>query len=240
MSEMNRLENCYDSRGSLEEISYHHTLPGQAMPVHRMPVMTEADEQECKIVADFVHLLEKSKQLFNGLRDLPQYGHKQWQPYFGRTFDVYTKLWKFQQQFRPILDVRYGLRRWQIGEIASKIGQLYYHYYLRTSETNYLNEAFAFYSAIRSRGYYSKATKEERPDLMVKKLRYYARFLVVCLLLKKMKLVHDLVRELAKHIDDYVVTYEPDDSHEWSLVLSEIKSFLEVRDSVIHLLTRVL
>lgn len=164
---------------------------------------------------------------FPACRDLPQYGHKQWQPYFGRTFDVYTKLWKFQQQHRPILDARYGLKRWQIGEIASKIGQLYYHYYLRTSETNYLNEAYAFYSAIRSRGYYSKATKEERPDLMVKKLRYYARFIVVCLLLKKMKLVRDLVRELAKHIDDYSATYEPDDQLEWSMVLTEIKSFLE-------------
>lgn len=32
-----------------------------------------------------------------------------------------------------------------------------------------------------------------RSDLMVKKLRYYARFIVVCLLLKKMKLVRDLV-----------------------------------------------
>jgi hypothetical protein len=46
---------------------------------------------------------------------------------------------------------------------------------------------------------------------MVKKLRYYARFIVVCLLLKKMKLVRDLVRELAKHIDEYTATYEPDD-----------------------------
>ena len=50
-----------------------------------------------------------------------------------------------------------------------------------------------------------------RPDLMVKKLRYYARFIVVCLLLKKMKLVRDLVRELAKHIDEYTATYEPED-----------------------------
>ena len=122
---------------------------------------------------------------------------------------------------------------------------------LRTSETNYLNEAFSFYSAIRARGYYSKANKEERCDLMVKKLRYYARFIVVCLLLKKMKLVRDLVRvsnegqkrkfvakrmlmvlcpkmqELAKHIEDYTTVYEPDDQLEWSLVLSEIKAFIE-------------
>ena len=38
---------------------------------------------------------------------------------------------------------------------------------------------------------------------MVKKLRYYARFIVVCLLLKKMKLVRDLVRELSKLIGNY-------------------------------------
>ncbi|XP_012944072.1 protein SCAI [Aplysia californica] len=191
------------------------------------------DENEKKIVNEFCHHLEKSKQLFNGLRDLPQYGHKQWQSYFGRTFDVYTKLWKFQQQHRAILDFKYGLKRWQIGEIASKIGQLYYHYYLRTSETNYLNESFSFYSAIRMRAYYSKASKEERPDLMVKKLRYYARFIVVCLLLKKMKLVRDLVRELAKQIDDYTGTYEPEDQMEWNLVLGEIKAFIEA-DNIIN------
>ncbi|XP_060079099.1 protein SCAI-like [Ylistrum balloti] len=192
------------------------------------------DETEKKVVNEFCHLLEKSKQLFNGLRDLPQYGHKQWQSYFGRTFDVYTKLWKFQQQHRQILDTKYGLKRWQIGEVASKIGQLYYHYYLRTSETNYLNESFSFYSAIRMRVYYSKANKEERygPDLMVKKLRYYARFIVVCLLLKKMKLVRDLVRELSKQIDDYTSTYEPEDKGEWRQVLDEIKAFIEA-DNII-------
>ncbi|UJR26903.1 hypothetical protein I4U23_008213 [Adineta vaga] len=186
------------------------------------------EDYEEKIVQEFGHLLEKSKQLFNGLRDLPQYGHKQWQPYFGRTFDIYTKLWKFQQQHRVLLDKKYGLKRYQIGEIASKIGQLYYHFYIRTSETNYLNEAFAFYSAIRSRAYYSKVNREEKPDLMVKKLRYYARFIVVCLLLKKTKIMRELVRELNRQIDEYVKAYDPDDSLEWQLVLNEISSFIDV------------
>ena len=40
------------------------------------------EEEERKIVNEFCHLLEKSKQLFNGLRDMPQYGHKQWQGIF--------------------------------------------------------------------------------------------------------------------------------------------------------------
>ena len=78
---------------------------------------------------------------------------------------------------------------------------------LRTSETNYLNEAYSFYAAIRGRAYYSRACKEDRPDLMVKKLRYYARFIVVCLLLKKMKLVRELVIELERQIQEYTQTW---------------------------------
>ncbi|OBS57718.1 hypothetical protein A6R68_11150 [Neotoma lepida] len=168
--------------------------------VHRVPHKQGEAEDELPLVTTLICLVcrltgtvEKPPRKRKS-RDLPQYGQKQWQSYFGRTFDVYTKLWKFQQQHRQVLDNRYGLKRWQIGEIASKIGQLYYHYYLRTSETSYLNEAFSFYSAIRQRSYYSQVNKEDRPELVVKKLRYYARFIVVCLLLNKMDVVKDLVK----------------------------------------------
>lgn len=188
---------------------------------------------ERKTVTDFCYLLDKSKQLFNGLRDLPQYGHKQWQSYFGRTFDVYTKLWKFQQQHRQVLDSRYGLKRWQIGEVASKIGQLYYHYYLRTSETSYLNEAFSFYSAIRQRSYYYQVNKEDKPELVVKKLRYYARYIVVCLLLNKMDLVKVLVKELSEEIEDYTQRFNTEDQLEWNLVLQEVAAFVEADPVVV-------
>ncbi|KAM3968793.1 protein SCAI [Aphomia sociella] len=198
--------------------------------------MNPLEDHERKVIIEFCHLLEKSKQLFNGLRELPQYGHKQWHSYFGRTFDVYTKLWKFQQQHRAILDSKYGLKRWQIGEIASKIGQLYYHFYLRTSETAYLNEAFSFYYAIRGRCYYTKACKEDKCELMVKKLRYYARFIVVCLLLKKIKLVRELIKELDRQIIEYGNTYDPDDQMEWTLVVDEVKAFIHAEPvvTVIH------
>ncbi|VDL95989.1 unnamed protein product [Schistocephalus solidus] len=160
-------------------------------------------------------------------RDLPLYGHKQWQTYFGRTFDVYTKLWKFQQQHRQVLDEVYGLKRWQIGEIASKIGQLYYHYYLRTSDTYYLQESFSFFSAIRTRDYFSSSKKEERAELAVKTLRYYARFIIVCLLLKKLRLVRDLTKEFSRHINDYAPLYSPEDQAEWNIVVQEIRDFVE-------------
>lgn len=121
--------------------------------------------QNIKIVEEFQYLLEKSQQLFAGLRDLPPTG-RNWQPYFQRTFEVYTKLWKFQQQNRALLENKdyYGLKRSEIGEAASKIGrefpldtlELYYHYYLRTSETNYLFESYIFYDAIRERQYFKE------------------------------------------------------------------------------------
>eukprot|EP01132_Coremiostelium_polycephalum_P003070 gene3070-3839_t len=188
---------------------------------------------QSEIIKTFEHLLRKSQRLFAGLRDLPQFG-RQWQPFFQKTFELYTKLWKFQQQYRSVLEdkSKYGLKRCEIGEIASKIGQLYYHYYLRTSDTNYLNESFIFYEAIRLRAYFKDVSDSKIPDMMVKQLRYYARFIVVCLLLNRKKVVFELVEELFKHVSDYTKLNKPNDAQEWSLVLQEIFSFLQADQSI--------
>ncbi|XP_063691818.1 protein SCAI-like [Bolinopsis microptera] len=206
--------------------------------------------EEKKIINDFVYLLEKSKQLFQQLRHLPQHGHYNWQVHFSRTFDCFSKLWKFQQDHRSVLDTKYGLQRWQIGEIASRIGQLYYHYYLRTSDTNYLHEALIFYLAIRQRDYYSKFDSEhdyvicERPlfgvntahsrihGIMVKKLRYYARFLVVSIMVNKMDLVLELKTELAVLIDELSGAHIPTEVDEWKGILNEVTAF---RSALCHL-----
>merc|ERR1719482_1377797 len=179
-----------------------------------------------KVVEEYKFMLEKSQSFFTGLRDLPQYENKQWQLYFQKTFEIYTKLWKFQQEKRAILEDRdyYGLKRWEIGEIASKIGQLYYHYYLRTSETLYLQESFVFYDAIRSRFYFKDILEAQSAPLMIKKLRYYARFVVVCLLLDRRDYVqNDLLEELQKEVKAYDATFQPPDSVEWRVVVSELE-----------------
>lgn len=62
---------------------------------------------------------------------------------------------------------------------------------------------------------------------MVKKLRFFARFIVVCLLLKKSKQVRDLTKDLGRHIDDYVKTYDPEDQLEWQMVKNEINDFIQ-------------
>lgn len=71
---------------------------------------------------------------------------------------------------------------------------------------------------------------------MVKKLRYYARYIVVSLLLNKIKLVMDLLKELTKQIIDYGATYSPDDQLEWTVVADEVRAFIKALSvvSVFH------
>jgi hypothetical protein len=132
---------------------------------------TEDKEKSC--VEEYRYYLDKSQQLFAGLRELPHTG-RNWQPYFQRTFEVYTRLWKHQQTHRITLERDYNLKRFEIGELASKIGQLYYHYYLRTSESSYLRESYTFYEAIHNRQYFKDVLETQQPTLMIRKLRYYA------------------------------------------------------------------
>lgn len=47
-------------------------------------------KDEDRICKDFKSLQEKSEQMFNALRDLPQFGN--WDAYFNRTFDVYLNV----------------------------------------------------------------------------------------------------------------------------------------------------
>eukprot|EP00794_Sanderia_malayensis_P015914 gene15914-17514_t len=88
---------------------------------------------------------------------------------------------------------------------------------LRTSDSNYLFEAFQFYSAIRTRNYFNQNDKEEKPGMLVKRLRYFARFLVVCLLLNEVDLVRDLLKDLKRYVAEYTSTVDANDQAEWQL-----------------------
>ncbi|KAJ2163411.1 hypothetical protein GGH15_004477 [Coemansia sp. RSA 562] len=189
----------------------------------------QSAERDKETVEEFQYLLEKSQHLFSGLSDLPEIGSKYWQPHFQRTFEVYTKLWKFQNQHRLLLEnpVHYGLKRWEVGEIASKIGQLYYRYYLRTSETNYLHEAFVFYDAIRERNYFRGELSMKNSALMIKKLRYYARFIVVCLQMNSTGMMLQLLEEVKSLVEVYATVFNPVDKMEWALVVKEMALFMQ-------------
>ncbi|KAJ3270710.1 hypothetical protein HDV01_007466 [Terramyces sp. JEL0728] len=183
-----------------------------------------------KIVQEFKYLLEKSHRLFITLREPTNTG-KNWKPLFQSTFEVYSRLWKFQQVHRKVLENEqyYGMKRWELGELASKIGQLYYYYYLRTSDTSYLQESFTFYSAIQKRKYFEKVLEAKSSALIIKKLRYHIRYIVICLLLNKYQLVHQLSLEFQDYIKKYEFFLEEKDAIEWRLLYNEISSFISAQ-----------
>jgi hypothetical protein len=89
------------------------------------------------------------------------------------------------------------MERWEIGDIASKIGQLYYNYYLRASEIRFLHESYVFYEAIRSRAYFAQSATD--PNLAIKQLRYFARFIIICLLLNRREVRCSSIASIQQH-----------------------------------------
>ncbi|XP_073105685.1 uncharacterized protein [Elaeis guineensis] len=183
----------------------------------------------------FRSLVERADRKFARVRDLPPYGRgPQLLQYYRKVFKAYTRLWRFQQEHRREL-VGAGLRRWEIGEIASRIGQLYYTQYQRTSEVRYLLEAYVFYEAILSRGYFeaekgsSASSSLARPDLGLryKELRFYARFLIVAMLLNRTDAVKHLAERFRALVEESKAAYPETNFKEWKLVLQEIDRFLK-------------
>lgn len=126
--------------------------------------------------------------------------------YFYKVFKIYTQLWKFQQENRQKL-VESGLKRWEIGEIASRIGQLYFGQYMRTSDGSYLSESFVFYEAILTREYFKEGLFQD-VNIANKQLRFLARFLMVCLVSNRREYVQQLVNQMKVLADECKRTFQ--------------------------------
>ncbi|QCE04611.1 nuclear pore complex protein [Vigna unguiculata] len=153
--------------------------------------------------------------------------------YFYKVFKVYTQLWKFQQENRQKL-VEAGLRRWEIGEIASRIGQLYFGQYMQTSDANYLSESYIFYEAILTREYFKEGMFQD-VNIANKQLRFLARFIMVCLVLNRREMVQQLVNQLKVLVDECKRAFQESDFKEWKLVVQEIVRFLKADTAFMNL-----
>ncbi|KAL5549668.1 hypothetical protein UlMin_004899 [Ulmus minor] len=175
----------------------------------------------------FWSLVHQADKKFSKIRDLPYYhrNRHEYDAYFYKVFKVYTQVWKFQQENRQKL-VESGLKRWEIGEIASRIGQLYFGQYMRTSEANYLHEAYIFYEAILSREYFKEGMFQDL-GLACKQLRFISRFLMVCLILGRREMVQQLLNQLRVLLDECKRTFQETDFKEWKLVVQELVRFLK-------------
>ncbi|KAL3832992.1 hypothetical protein ACJIZ3_007728 [Penstemon smallii] len=189
--------------------------------------MSQNQQQQCNIPVSEVYwsLVAKADKKFSKIRDLPYYQRTRYDTYFYKVFKVYTQLWKYQQENRQKL-VEAGLKRWEIGEIASRIGQLYFGHYMRTSEASYLSESYIFYEAILTREYFKDGLHQDL-NLANKQLRFLARFLTVCLVLNRREVVYQLVNQLKMLLDECKRTFQETDFKEWKLVIQEIVKFLK-------------
>uniref|UniRef100_A0A6N2NKF8 RGS domain-containing protein n=1 Tax=Salix viminalis TaxID=40686 RepID=A0A6N2NKF8_SALVM len=178
----------------------------------------------------FRALVERADRKFGRVRDLPLYGRAPQNHYFQKVFKAYMRLWKYQQENRSKL-VDSGLNRWEIGEIASRIGQLYFNQYMRTSEARFLVEAYVFYEAILERKYFdARGSGKPKVDVGVrfKELRFYARFLLVALIFNKVHMVRLLAERIKGLVDDSKTNFRETNFKEWKLVVQEIFRFMEV------------
>lgn len=171
--------------------------------------------------SNFRALVENADRKFARVRDLPAFGRAQ-SHYFHKVFKAYMKLWNYQQSHRSKL-VESGLNRWEIGEIASRIGQLYFSQYMRTSEARFLLESYVFYEAILKRRYF----EEGKRDLSArsKELRFYARFLLVALIVDRREMVLHLGEKLRALVEDSKSNFRETNFKEWRIVVQEITRF---------------
>ncbi|KAF8781092.1 hypothetical protein HU200_001068 [Digitaria exilis] len=181
---------------------------------------------------EFKALVEAADRKFARARDLPLYGGGD--HHSRKAFKAYTRLWRLQQERRREL-VAGGLRRWEIGEVASRIGQLYYARYLRTAEPRSLVGAYVFYEAIYSRGYFGAAAGAEGGSgsrhqallIRYKELRFIARFLVVAMLMRRAEAVDHLAGRLRALVEETKAAYPKTNFKEWKQVLQELGRFLK-------------
>ncbi|CAA2993657.1 SCAI [Olea europaea subsp. europaea] len=178
------------------------------------------------VPSTFRALAESAERKFARVRDVPLHPYGKSGAHFGhffhKVFKAYMRLWKYQQENRLKL-VESGLQRWEIGEIASRIGQLYFNQYLRTSEARFLFEAYIFYEAIFNRNYFQGSIKDR--GVRFKELRFYARFVMVSLILNRGELVKMLVAKLEALVVDSKTNFRDTNLKEWKLVVQEIMRF---------------
>ncbi|XP_020240785.1 protein SCAI [Asparagus officinalis] len=187
----------------------------------------------------FWSLIDKADRKFSKVRDLPNYARNRNDSDFHKAFKIYTQLWKLQQENRQKL-VDAGLKRWEIGEIASRIAQLYYGQYQRTSDSGYLSEAFVFYEAILSREYFrgeglGLGQGQQELGLMNKQMRFLARFLTVCLVIGRREMVSRLAGQLKGLVDECKKNFQETEFREWKHVVQEIIRFLKADSSFMNM-----
>lgn len=150
-------------------------------------------EQATLVNTQMQQLKGKAHKLLECVRCFPPYHCGDAQPVYQHALDAFHNLWSFMHTHREALQKGNFMRRQEIGEIASKIAQLQYVYYLRHGEISYLLDSFKFYEFIHDHDY-------SREDTLERRVRLYARHILVALLLNRRGMVRILLTEMSRDV----------------------------------------
>eukprot|EP00759_Apiculatamorpha_spiralis_P031984 PhF_6_TR33647/c0_g1_i3/m.49202 len=141
-------------------------------------------------------LKNRAQKLLDAVRQLPNYYAGDTQSLFTTTLESFHLLWKHVHAQRQVLEKHGHLRRSDIGEIASKIAQLQYVCYLRHGDVSYLFDSLKFYEFVRDHDYF-------REDTLERRVRLYARHILVALLLNRRGLVRVLISDMNREVQGF-------------------------------------
>ncbi len=88
-----------------------------------------------------------------------------------------------------------------------------------------MSESSVFYDAVQQRKYFQELTASTGIDDWRRLLRYYARFIMVCLLQEHFDKVSSVSADLHKWVQHYVSNLAPSDAQDWLAVVRELRTF---------------
>ena len=121
------------------------------------------------------------------------------------------------------------------------MGQLYYHWYIKTSDTKLLFKSFSFYEALLERKYFDilfedavlSGTQIDYGERLAQKFRFYARFVVVCLCTRNLSFCLKLTKEMEGDLKLNMSEFKGKELLvTWERFLSATRVFLEEETSI--------
>ena len=190
---------------------------------------TTTDDQ---VVSRYLRLMDRCRKSISILEGLPLHvsSCSSVDPFVAKAFESLNELWRLQMSARPILERTYKLKRWEIGEIASRLGQLHYYAFTRRGDPESLRLAFNFYNVIQQRQYMDlpKDLQQRHTPFVIKKMRVLARFAVVCVHLDKLDELEEVLRTLKALSESLSGLAHSNEAVSFAKLVEEGEAMLEV------------
>ncbi|KAK2943904.1 putative Protein SCAI [Blattamonas nauphoetae] len=179
--------------------------------------------------AEFNQLRTEFNKKFVTVSKLPFFA-TEWDTKFKEAFHAFDNVWLFQFNHRRDIEAsgQEKIRKIERADLAARMGQLLYQYYLRTSDTRFLLESYGVYTRIAQREYFGDVPLYSSSSLeLEKKFRYLFRYFVDAFLLREV----DTCLSCLNSVYDLMTTAELELSgsiKQWKIAESDAQHFLRI------------